>query len=35
MQAQDACDVAYGYRHQAVLPLPELKTQIKALTGRR
>ena len=35
MQAQDACEVAYCYRYQRVLPLPELETRIKAMTGRR
>lgn len=35
MQAQNALEVAHCYRYQRVLPLPELETRIKAMTGRR
>jgi hypothetical protein len=35
MQAHDAREVAYCYRQQRVLPLPELETRVKALRGRR
>jgi hypothetical protein len=30
-----ACEVACCYRDQEAFPLPELKTRIKALRGRR